>query len=222
MPVAKWKRIARVDCSSGRRHAGDRAAWGRPGRALWPGNDGLNVSRSYPLGPAAKSNQKRATHCRPRRCRCAGSAIVPSPTGAAQAGETVVIKYAARQGISDVPVTLIERVKIYWPAPKPATRRPPSPRRFPPAPRRFTRAYSAANFSHVSLWPRALLLILTASSLTANRFTSWRSPKCFAASISTLSEDEYYDELIGFDDKGAFKTSLRSMASSLIPRPSCG
>jgi len=87
------------------------------------GNDGLNVEQVYPLGPAAKSGIKE------------GDVIVGLGDVDARdqqsflpllalrkPGETVVIKLRRGQEYLNVPVTLIERGKIYWPAPRPATR----------------------------------------------------------------------------------------------------
>jgi len=59
----------------------------------------------------------------------------------------------------------------------------------------------------VSLWPRALLFDFDGVIVDSEPFTSWRSPKCFAASISSL-EDEYYDELNRIRRQGAFNARL--------------
>jgi beta-phosphoglucomutase len=70
----------------------------------------------------------------------------------------------------------------------------------------------------VSLWPRALLFDFDGVIVDSEPLHFMAFVEVLRGEHIDLSEDEYYDELIGFDDKGAFKHVFEKRGKQLDPK----
>ncbi len=70
----------------------------------------------------------------------------------------------------------------------------------------------------MSLWPRALLFDFDGVIVDSEPLHFMAFAEVLRGVHIDLSEDEYYDELIGFDDKGAFKHVFEKHGRQLDPK----
>ncbi len=70
----------------------------------------------------------------------------------------------------------------------------------------------------MSLWPQALLFDFDGVIVDSEPLHLLAFQEVLKAEHIDLSEDEYYDELIGFDDKGAFKHVFEKRGRPLDPK----
>lgn len=77
---------------------------------------------------------------------------------------------------------------------------------------------SAATFLPMSEWPAVVLFDFDGVIVNSEPLHFQAFREVLAAEHIELSEDEYYTELIGFDDKGAFRHVFQSRGTPLSPK----
>src|SRR4051812_23085909 len=72
--------------------------------------------------------------------------------------------------------------------------------------------------SPMSAWPAAILFDFDGVIVNSEPLHFWAFNEVLKTEGIELSEDEYYRELIGFDDKGAFKHIFARHGKELDPK----
>ena len=70
----------------------------------------------------------------------------------------------------------------------------------------------------MSRWPHAVLFDFDGVLCNSEPLHFFAFQEILAAEKIELTEAEYYNEMIGFDDKGAFRHIFQSAAGRLIPK----